>query len=47
MQEELRFVHDDIAFLRNMSSSATLHTAVLERVRQLDYQRLRLKLTNA
>lgn len=44
MQEELRFMHDDIAFLRNMSSSTTLHTAVLERVRQLDYQRLRLKL---
>lgn len=44
MQEELRFMHDDIAFLRNMPSSTTLHTAVLERVHQLDYQRLRLKL---
>lgn len=45
MQEELRCMHDDIAFLRSMSGSTQLlHTAVFERVRRLGYQALRMKL---
>lgn len=43
MQEELRYMHDDIAFLRSASGSTLpLHAAVIGRASQLGYQKLRL-----
>jgi uncharacterized protein YjaG (DUF416 family) len=44
MQEELRFLHEDIAFLQSSSSSMLpFHIAVLDRVSRLNYRALRLK----
>ncbi|RDS81981.1 DUF416 family protein [Dyella psychrodurans] len=45
MQEELRLLHDDIAYLQAISGEGpVVLIAAIERVNQLDYRRLRLKL---
>jgi uncharacterized protein YjaG (DUF416 family) len=45
MQEELRYMHEDITFLQTTTDpTQPLHLAVLLRVNQLDYRKLRLEL---